>query len=133
MQVAHAVHVGLGQRPGARRVAHQVLELVEVAELLHRLHRLAEAHRVLALEVVALVPALLREHLLQVAPDSWSICQRRSMSSSSWSDELLQLRPLLGRHRVHHRLHRRHALGHLLEQLVERSAGSRGRSRRTAP
>ena len=34
--------------------------------------------------------------------------------------ELLQLRPLLGRHRVEHRLHRRHPLGHHLEQLVER-------------
>ena len=33
--------------------------------------------------------------------------------------ELLQLRPLLGRHRVEHRLHRGHALGDLLEQLVE--------------
>ena len=33
--------------------------------------------------------------------------------------ELLQLSPLLGRHRVEHRLHRRHALGQLLEQLVE--------------
>ena len=31
----------------------------------------------------------------------------------------LQLRPLLGRHRVHHRLHGRHALRHDLEQLVE--------------
>ena len=31
----------------------------------------------------------------------------------------LQLRPLLGRHRVEHRLHGRHALGHDLEQLVE--------------
>ena len=33
--------------------------------------------------------------------------------------ELLQLRPLLGRHRVEHRLHRRHSLSQLLEQLVE--------------
>jgi hypothetical protein len=40
------------------------------------------------------------------------------MSSISWS-QLLQLRPLLGRHRVHHRLHGRHALRHLLQQLVE--------------
>ena len=31
----------------------------------------------------------------------------------------MQLRPLLGRHRVEHRLHRRHPAGHLLEQLVE--------------
>ena len=33
--------------------------------------------------------------------------------------ETLELRPLLGRHRVEHRLHGRHALGHDLEQLVE--------------
>ena len=33
--------------------------------------------------------------------------------------QLLQLGPLLGRHRVEHRLHRRHLLGQLLEQLVE--------------
>ena len=34
--------------------------------------------------------------------------------------QALQLRPLLGRHRVEHRLHGRHALRHDLEQLVER-------------
>ena len=33
--------------------------------------------------------------------------------------ELLELRPLLGRHRVEHRLHRGHPPRHLLEQLVE--------------
>ena len=33
--------------------------------------------------------------------------------------EPLELRPLLGRHRVEHRLHGRHLLGHLLEELVE--------------
>ena len=34
-QVADAVDVGLGERTGVRRAAQQVLELVEVAELLH--------------------------------------------------------------------------------------------------
>ena len=34
-QVADPVDVGLGQRAGLRRAAQQVLELVEVAELLH--------------------------------------------------------------------------------------------------
>jgi hypothetical protein len=46
------------------------------------------------------------------------------MSSSSCSDSCLQLRPLLGRHRVEHRLHGGHALGHDLEQLVEVSGFS---------
>ena len=39
----------------------------------------------------------------------------------------LELRALLGRHRVHELLHLRHRLRHLLEQLVERSAGCRGK------
>ena len=117
-QVADAVHVGLGQRAGAGGVAQQVLELVEVAELLHRLHRLAHAHRVLALEVVALVPAHLREHRLQVLAELIHLPAQVHVLQQLIA-ELLQLRPLLGRHRVEHRLHRRHPLGHLLEQLVE--------------
>ena len=47
-QVAHPVHVGLGERAGVGGVAQQVLELVEIAELLHRLHRLTHPQRVLA-------------------------------------------------------------------------------------
>ena len=131
-QVAHPVHVGLGQRPGAGGVAQQVLQLVEIAELLHGLHRLAHAHRVAALELVALPPAHLREHRLQVLAELAHLPAQVHVFEQLVA-ELLQLRPLLGRHRVHHRLHRRHALGHLLEQLVERSAGSPGRSRRTPP
>ena len=41
------------------------------------------------------------------------------MSSSNDSGERLQLRALLGRHRVDQLLHLRHRLRHLLEQLVE--------------
>ena len=33
--------------------------------------------------------------------------------------ELLHLRPLFGRHRVHHGLHGSHALGHLLQQFFD--------------
>jgi predicted NBD/HSP70 family sugar kinase len=65
-QVAHSVHVGLGERTRVGGVAEQVLELVELAQFLHRLHRLTHAHRVLALEVVALTPVHLGEHALQV-------------------------------------------------------------------
>ena len=118
-QVAHAVHVGLGQRAGVGRVAQQVLELVEVAQLLHRLHRLAHAERVLALEVVGLVPALLREQLAQVTAELVHLPAQVHVVEQLVG-QLLQLGPLLGRHRVEHRLHRRHPLGQLLEQLVER-------------
>ena len=131
-QVAHAVHVGLGEGAGVGRVAQQVLELVEVAELLHRLHRLAHAERVLALEVVGLVPALLREQAAQVLAELVHLPAQVHVAEQLVG-QLLQLGPLLGRHRVEHRLHRGHLLGQLLEQLVERLAGSPGRSPRTAP
>ena len=113
-----SIHVGLGQRAGAGGVAQQVLELVEVAELLHGLHRLAHAHRVAALELVALSPAHLRIHRLQVLAELIHLPAQVHVFQQLIA-ELLQLRPLLGRHRVHHRLHRRHPLGHLLEQFVE--------------
>ena len=60
------VEVDLGQRTGVGGAAHQLLELVEVAELVHDLGGVGEPERVLALEVVAAVPAHVRERLLQV-------------------------------------------------------------------
>ena len=104
--------------PGAGGVAQQVLQLVEVAELLHGLHGLAHAHRVAALELVALTPPHLREHRLQVLAELTHLPAQVHVFEQLIA-ELLQLGTLLGRHRVHHRLHRGHAPGHLLEQLVE--------------
>ena len=102
-----------------RGVAQQVLELVEVAEVLHRLHRLTEPERVLTGEVVGLLPAHLREQLAQVPAELIHLPAQVHVAEQLVG-ELLQLRPLLGRHRVEHRLHCRHALRQLLEQLVER-------------
>jgi hypothetical protein len=117
-QLAGPVQVHLGQRAGARRPAQHLLQLVEVAELVEHLRGLGEAERVLAGEVVAPVPAHLREELLEVAaqlvhlPAQVHVLEQRL-------GQALQLRPLLRRHRVEHRLHRGHPLGHELEQLVE--------------
>jgi hypothetical protein len=118
-EVAHAVHVGFGEGPGVGGVLQEMLELVEVAELLHGLHRLGEPHRVLALEVVLLAPVHLREHLLQVGAELIELPAQVHVAEQLIA-ELLHLGPLLGRHRVEHRLHRRHATGHLLEQLLQR-------------
>ena len=92
--------------PGIGGVAQQVLELVEVAEILHGLHRRAESHRVLALEVVGLLPAHLGEHLLEVPP-SWSSCQRGPCRRAA-ARSAAGAAPAVGRHRVQHRLHGRH-------------------------
>ena len=75
--------------------------------------------RVLALEVVRLAPALLREQLAEVAAQLVHLPAQVHVAEQLVG-QLLQLRPLLGRHRVEHRLHRRHPPGELLEQLVER-------------
>ena len=131
-QVADAVHVGLGERAGVRGVAQQVLELVEVAEVLHRLHRLAEPERVLPGEVVGLLPAHLREQLAQVAAELVHLPAQVHVAEQLVG-QLLQLGPLLGRHRVEHRLHRRHALRPAARAARRGSAGSPGRSPRTAP
>ncbi len=96
-----------------------MLELVEIAELLHRLHRLAHPERILTLEVVRLPPPLLREQLSEVAAELVHLPAQVHVAEQLVG-ELLQLRPLLGRHRVEHRLHRGHPPGELLEQLVER-------------
>ena len=85
---------------------------------MHGLHRLAHAHRVAALELIALAPTHLREHRLQVLAELAHLPPQVHVFEQLVA-ELLQLRPLLGRHRVHHRLHGGHPPGHLLEQLVE--------------
>ena len=60
-QVAGAVDVDLGQRAGVVGAAQEVLELVDVAELIHERCRLGEPERILAAEVVAPVPTHVRE------------------------------------------------------------------------
>ena len=77
-----------------------------------------EAERVLAGEVVATIPARAREGLLQVGAQAVDLPLEVHVFHQRFG-EALQLRPLLGRHRVEHRLHLRHLLRHLLEQLVE--------------
>ena len=60
-QLPCAVDVDLGQRAGVVRAAEEVLELVDVAELVHERGRLGEPERILAAEVVAPVPTHVRE------------------------------------------------------------------------
>ncbi len=85
---------------------------------LHEHRGLGEAERVLSAEVVLAVPAHLREQLLQVLAELVDLPAQVHVFEQLLG-EALQLRALLGRHRVQHRLHRRHALRHDLEQLVE--------------
>ena len=117
-QITDTVHVRLGQRARVGGVAQQVLQLIEVAEVLHRLHGLTEPQWVLAGEVVGLLPAHLREQLAKVPTELIHLPPQVHVAEQLVR-ELLQLSPLLGRHRVEHRLHRRHALSKLLEQFVE--------------
>ncbi len=77
-----------------------------------------EPHRVLSLEVVAPIPLHLREHLLQVLAQLTHLPLQVHVAHQLIA-ELLQLRPLLGGHRVHHRLHGGHPLRHLLQQLLD--------------
>ena len=87
-------------------------------QLLHGLHRLVEPHRILALEVVAAIPLHLREHLLQVLAELAHLPLQIHVAHQLVA-QLLELRALLGRHRVHHRLHGRHPLRHLLQQFLD--------------
>ncbi len=131
-QVAHLVEIDLGELARVRRVAQQVLERVDVAELVEHAAHLVERHRLVAAEPHLLAPAHLRERVAQVLAELVDLPAQVHVVEQRVR-ELLQLRALLGRHRVQHLLHLRHRAGHLLEQLVEASAGSRGRSRRSAP
>ena len=65
-EVAHAVEVRLGERARVGRVAQQVLELIEVTQLAHRLQRLAHPEGVVPAELVGLAPTLLREQLAEM-------------------------------------------------------------------
>ena len=66
-----------------------------------------------------LAPTHLRERVAQVLPELVDLPAQIHVVEQRVR-ELLQLRALLGRHRVHELLHLRHRTRHLLEQLVER-------------
>ena len=131
-QVAHSIHVGLGQRPGAGRAAQQVLQLVEIAEVLHGLHRLAHAHRVAALELVALLPAHLREHGLQVLAELAHLPTQVHVFEQLIG-ELLQLSPLLARSSSSSSPAWPPCAWPSVRAARRATAGSRGRSRRSPP
>ena len=69
-------------------------------------------------EVVALLPARVGERLAEVGGEPVDLPAQVHVLQQLVG-QALELRPLLGRHRVEHRLHGRHLLRHLLEQLVE--------------
>ena len=117
-QVADAVEVDLGELARVRRVAHQVLERVDVAELVEQAAHALNGSGSSPRNLMPWPHPICGNALRRFWP-SWSICQRRSMSSSSAFGELLELRALLGAHGVEQLLHLRHRLRHLLEQLVE--------------
>ena len=66
-QLAGAVEVDLGQLARLGGGAHEVLELVEVAERVEQAGHLAELQRVVAAEVLRALPRQVGERLLQVA------------------------------------------------------------------
>ncbi len=116
---SRAVDVDLGQLAGLRRRAHEVLEVVEVAERVEQPRHLAELQRVVAGEPLRPLPRQVRECLLQVARELVDLPPQVHVLEQRFGQRL-QLRALLGRHRVEQLLHLRHRLRHLLEQLVER-------------
>ena len=118
-KVAGRFDVDVGQRSGLRGVAHQVLERVDVAQLLHEAHGLTHANRLIAFEAVSLAPTHLRERLAQVLAELLHLPAQIHVFHQLIA-EGLELGPLLGRHRVEHLLGGGHLLGHLLEQLIER-------------
>ena len=118
-QVAHLVEVDLRQRAGTGRVAQEVLERVDVAELIEQAAHAVEGQRLVAAEPHSLSPTGLRERVPEVLaelvdlPPQIHVVEQRVR-------HLLQLGALLGCHRVEELLHLRHRARHLLEQLVER-------------
>ena len=131
-ELAGTVDVDLGELARLRRLAQEVLEVVHVAERVEEPGHLAHRERVVAAERHRALPRQVRERLLEVAGELVDLPAQVHVLEERLG-ELLELRALLGRHRVHELLHLRHRLRHLLEQLVEASAGCRGRSRRSAP
>jgi hypothetical protein len=98
-QVAHLVEVDFGERSRAGRVAQQVLERVDVAELVEQTAHPVERQRLVAAEPHVLAPTGLRERVAQVLaelvdlPTQVHVVEQRVR-------HLLELGALLGRHRV---------------------------------
>ena len=78
----------------------------------------AERQRLVAAEPHALAPTHLRERVAQVLTELIHLPAQVHVVEERVG-ELLELRALLGAHRVEQLLHLRHLLRHLLEQLVE--------------
>ena len=117
-QLSDPLDVGLCQSTGVRRAAHELLELVEVAELAHQRGGARHVERVHALELIAVPPPRVGHGLAEVLPELLDLPAQVHVLEQLVR-QLLQLRTLLGRHRVEHRLRRGHATCHHLEQLVE--------------
>ena len=118
-QVArHLVQVDLGERGRRLGRAEEVLELVEVAQRGRRIGGISHAHRLVAPEREALIPAGPREGPLEVAGQPVHLPTQVHVLEQALGQSL-QLRPLLGRHRVPHGLGGGHPGGQLLEQFVE--------------
>ena len=118
-QVAHLVEIDFGELAGVRRVAQHVLERVDVAELVEHAAHLIERHRLVTAERHPLAPTHLRERVAQVLPELVDLPAQIHVVEQRVR-HLLQLRALLGAHRVEELLHLRHRTRHRLEQLVER-------------
>ena len=117
-QLAGLVEVDLGELTGIGRVAEHVLQRVDVTELVEHAAHLTERHRLVAAERHALAPTHLRERVAQVLPELVDLPAQVHVVEQRIG-ELLQLRALLGTHRVEHLLHLRHRTRHRLQQLVE--------------
>ena len=104
--------------PGCVADRMRCLERVEVAERVEQARHVAELHRVVATERLRALPRQVRERLLQVARELVDLPPQVHVFEQRLG-ERLELRALLGRHRVEQLLHLRHRLRHLLEQLVE--------------
>ena len=118
-QLAGPFEVDLGQLAGLGGLPEQVLEVVHVAQRVEEARHLRHRQRVVAAEAHLPLPRELRERLLQVAAELVDLPAQVHVLEQRLG-EGLELRALLGRHRVHELLHLRHRLRHLLEQLVER-------------
>ena len=85
-----AVEVDLGELAGLGRVAHEVLERVDVAELVEQRAHAVERERLVAAEAHALAPTHLRERVAQVLaelvdlPAQVHVVEQRR-SASAWS------------------------------------------------
>ena len=117
-QIPYPVHVCLCQNRRITGIFHQILELVEVGQILHRLHRLLETHRFLARKVVAFLPPSLGKHRLKILRELIHLPTQIHVFKQLFR-QLLQLCTLLRRHRVEHGLCLRHSLRHCFQQLVE--------------